>query len=101
MQNLISSLEAQDTLYYHKGVAKEFGSDSALILAFLIDKSIQNNGADFHYTIAKLRKDIGVFGVAKIRKRLRQLIEANIVINKGLQGCPPKQYYSINFTILK
>ena len=107
MQNLTSSMEnishimEQGALYYHKGVAREFGSDSALILAYLIDKCLDNGGADFHYTIPQLRNDIGVFGLAKIRRRLHELIEAGIVINNGLKGCPPKQYYSINFKALQ
>lgn len=97
----INNIIAQGALYYHKGVSKKLGGDSALILAYLIDKCLENGGADFHYTIPQLRNDIGVFGLAKIRKRLHELIESGIVINKGLKGCPPKQYYSINFKALQ
>lgn len=97
----LNHLMGQGALYYHKGVAREFGSDSALILAYLIDKCLENGGADFHYTIPQLRNDIGVFGLAKIRKRLHELIDAGIVVNNGLKGCPPKQYYCINFKALQ
>lgn len=93
---LINTLSQKGYIMLSKEIIKKYGLDTAVVLAFLVDRANELGSNEFYYTIEELRQDT-TYGEHKIRAILTQLIKLNFLIKTHFKGLPPKQYYKINF----
>ena len=95
--NTISTESTDTQIILSKALVKHFKSvELAFILSVFINEWMNAEREDFYCTISKL-KDETFLSEGKIRTCIKKLIEANILIQKGLKGIPAKKYYNVNY----
>ena len=95
-KTLINELLGQNGfIILNKRIIKKIGIENAIIFSFLIDKWKFFDCNDFFYKIDDIKQDVDM-GEHIIRKSLKFLKDKNILIDKGLQGLPAKQFYNFN-----
>ena len=95
-KTLINELLGQNGfIILNKRIIKKIGIENAIIFSFLIDKWKFFDCNDFFYKIDDIKQDVDM-GEHIIRKSLKFLKDKDILIDKGLQGLPAKQFYNLN-----
>lgn len=97
MNNLLINTLAQSSfIILNKKLVQHFRSlEVACVVSYIIDKWRYFDGNDFYYTIDDIVADT-FLSERNARAIIKQLIDNEILIDKGLSGVPPKRYFNIN-----
>lgn len=101
MNNLLMNTLSQSSfIILNKKLVQHFKSlEVACVVSYIIDKWRYFDGNDFYYTIDDIVADTFI-SERNARAIIKQLIDNEILIDKGLSGVPPKRYFNINTNAL-